>query len=105
MLKSLFFVCGCALAVSAQTSTGTLFGVARDSSGGAVAGVSVTATQVETSFTRKTTTDETGEFLLTNLPVGQYSLAAEKPGFRRVAQEGIRIEVNQNARVDVTLTI
>jgi hypothetical protein len=105
MLRSLFLVCVCAFAVSAQTSTGTLFGVARDSSGGAIAGVSVTATQVDTSFTRKTTTDGTGEFLLTNLPVGQYSLIAEKAGFRRVAQEGIRIEVNQNARVDVTLTI
>src|SRR5690349_10043378 len=105
MLRSFLLLCAGACALSAQTTTGTLFGVARDSSGGAVAGVAVTATQVDTSFTRRTTTDETGEFLLTNLPVGQYSLVAEKAGFRRVSQDGIRIEVNQNARVDVTLSV
>src|SRR5690349_825460 len=100
---TLFFAA--ALAVNAQTSTGTIFGVARDSSGGVVPEVTITATHSETSFVRKTTTDERGEFLITNLPVGLYSLAAEKAGFRRVLQEGIRLEVNQNARVDVTLIV
>ena len=50
-------------------------------------------------------TDGAGEFLITNLPVGPYSLLAEKAGFRRVLQEGIRVEVNQNARVDLTLSL
>ena len=101
MLRSFLLLCAGACALSAQTSTGTLFGVARDSSGGAVAGVAVTATQVDTSFSRKTTTDDKGEYLITNLPIGQYSLVVEKAGFRRFIQEGITLEVNENARVDV----
>src|SRR4029077_352524 len=94
-----------ALSLTAQTSTGTLFGVARDSSGGAVPGVALTATQVDTSFSRKAVSDDSGEFLITNLPVGRYSLTAEKAGFRRVLQEGIRVEVNANARVAFALSI
>jgi len=101
---AVLFLAG-AIAINAQTTAGTLFGVARDSSGGAVPGVGITAIQEETSFTRKSVTDERGEFLITNLPVGRYSLTAEKAGFRRVSQEGIRLEVNQNARVDLTLSV
>ena len=105
MLRSGVLLCAFALAIDAQTSTGTVFGVVRDTSGGAVPGVTITATQVETSLSRKTLTDGSGEFLITNLSVGPYSLSAEKSGFRRVLQEGIRVEVNQNARVDVTLSV
>ena len=78
MLRSAILLCAGALVMSGQTSTGTLFGVARDSSGGAVPGAGITATQVETSFARKAVTSDSGEFLITNLPVGRYSLAAEK---------------------------
>jgi hypothetical protein len=105
MLKIAVLLCAGTLALSAQTTTGTLFGVARDTSGGVVPSVAITATQVETSLARKTVTDHDGEFLITNLPVGPYTLIAEKAGFRRVLQEGIRVEMNQNARVDFTLSV
>jgi hypothetical protein len=93
------------LALAAQTTTGTFFGVVRDSTGGLLPGAAVTATQTETSLTRKTVTDNQGEYLITNLPVGRYSLTVEKSGFRRSIQEGITVEVNQNARVDATLSV
>src|SRR3954463_9882577 len=93
------------LAATAQTTTGALFGVAQDTSGGVLPGVEITARHIETSLARKTVTDNKGEFLITNLPVGQYSLTAAKTGFRQFVQEGIRLEVNQNARVDISLTI
>src|SRR6266436_4840723 len=105
MVKIAVLLCAGVLAMNAQTTTGTLFGVVRDTSGGVVPGVALTATQVDTSLARKTVTDSDGEFLITNLPVGPYSLVAEKAGFRRILQEGIRVEVNQNARVDFTLSI
>src|ERR1041385_6410784 len=94
-----------ALALTAQTTTGTFFGVVRDSSGGVLPGAAVTATQTETSRARKAVTDSQGEYLITNLPVGRYSLTVEKEGFRRSIQEGITLEVNQNARVDATLPV
>ena len=101
-LAILFFSASTLLA---QSSTATLFGVVRDSSGGVLPQVEISATHVTTSITRKTTTDDKGEYLITNLPIGRYSLTVEKPGFRRFIQEGINLEVNQNARVDATLTL
>ena len=49
--------------------------------------------------------NETGAYLITNLPLGPYSLVIEKDGFRRFVQEGITLEVDQNARVDAVLAV
>ena len=50
MLRSVALVCAGALAINAQTSTGEIFGVVRDSSGGAVPAAGITATRVDTSI-------------------------------------------------------
>ena len=89
----------------AQSPTATLFGVVRDSSGGVLPQVEISATHVATSYRRKVTTDDKGEYLMTNLPIGQYSVSVEKAGFRRFIQDGINLEVNQSARVDALLSL
>src|SRR5690242_19657361 len=78
----------------AQSSTATLFGVVRDSSGGVLPQAEISATHVTTSITRKAATDGKGEYLITNLPIGEYSLTVENAGFRRFIQTGITLEVN-----------
>jgi hypothetical protein len=50
-------------------------------------------------------TDDTGSYLIPNLPVGEYTVDAVKPGFSRFVQRGITLVVDQNARVDIALTI
>ena len=89
----------------AQTSTASLFGIARDSSGAVIPGAAVTATNTGTTFTRTATTDGTGAYLITNLPVGAYTLTVEKAGFRKFVQQGITLNVNDQARVDVAMVI
>src|SRR5436309_1223768 len=88
-----------------QTTTATLLGVVRDGTGAVVPQTQVTARNVLTSFSRSAQTDESGSYLITNLPVGEYSVTAERHGFRRFTQEGITLVVNQNARVDIVLTV
>ncbi len=88
-----------------QTTTATLFGVVRDASGAVIPEARVTARNVSTSFERSAASDATGAYLITNLPVGQYSLLVEKDGFRRFLQEGITLTVNENARVDAVLSV
>jgi hypothetical protein len=88
-----------------QTTTATLLGVLRDSSGGVIPAARVTARNMDTGFTRSSTSDDTGSYLITNLPVGRYSLTAELEGFQQFVQDGITLEVNQNARVDVMLSV
>jgi Carboxypeptidase regulatory-like domain len=66
-----------------QTTTATLFGVVRDDSGSVMPGVKITAANTAMSFVRTASSDQTGGYLLTNLPVGPYSFVVEKEGFRR----------------------
>jgi hypothetical protein len=88
-----------------QTTTASLFGVARDATGALVPQVQVTATNVAIGLIRQAKTDDTGAYLITNLPVGQYSLAFEKEGFRAFRQDGIVLQVDEHARVDGTLAV
>ena len=57
-------------AATAQTTTASLLGVVRDKTGAAIPEAQVTAQNVLTSFTRATVSDESGAYLITNLPVG-----------------------------------
>jgi hypothetical protein len=91
--------------LSAQTTTASLLGVVRDPSGAAIAGAQVTAENVQTSLARTAQSDQTGGYLLTNLPVGEYRLIVEASGFQKFVQNGITLVVDQNARVDAALAV
>lgn len=92
-------------AALAQTDTATVFGTARDSTGGVVPGLAVTMTNELTGQTRSTMSGATGDYGFPLLPVGRYTLAAEKAGFKKFVRKGITLEVNQNARVDIDLEV
>src|SRR5882762_11644578 len=64
----------------AQTTTGSILGNVRDKSGAAIPQAEVTAQNVATSLSRTTASDETGAYLITNLPVGEYMVVARKQG-------------------------
>ncbi|HXB72270.1 MAG TPA: carboxypeptidase regulatory-like domain-containing protein [Candidatus Acidoferrales bacterium] len=104
-LVAAFLLCGFFWIANGQTTTATLFGVVRDGSGAVVPEAKITARNTATSFERTGNSDETGAYLITNLPVGPYSLLIEKDGFRRFVQDGITLEVAENARVDGILTV
>src|SRR5258706_9079675 len=74
-------------------ATAQMSGTVRDSSSAVLPGVTVTATQVDTSVTRTAVTDETGAYLLPNLPTGPYRLEASLQGFRTYAQARILLQV------------
>jgi outer membrane receptor protein involved in Fe transport len=89
----------------AQVNTATVFGTVRDASGAVVPGVAVQIRNVQTGIEWKTVSSSAGDYALPRLPVGQYTLSAEKAGFKTFVQKGISLVVNQNARVDVTLAV
>ncbi|HZU42396.1 MAG TPA: carboxypeptidase regulatory-like domain-containing protein [Terriglobales bacterium] len=68
--------------VSAQT-TATLQGTVRDTSGAVLPKASVTATNNATGLTRSTVTSDSGTYQFVQLPVGDYTIAAEQKGFRK----------------------
>jgi len=109
MFRRVLFRALCAVAISsigaAQTTTASLVGVVRDNSGAVIPQVEITAENAATSFTRAILSDESGSYLITNLPVGEYTVTALKAGFSKNIQRGITLVVDQNARVDITLAV
>src|SRR6266404_7438319 len=103
LLLSLFTLLFSAAAL-AQT-TATIVGTVTDSSGAVVPGVSITVTAKDTGLTRKATTNQSGNYVATFLPVGQYSVTAEVTGFKKKTVTGIVLEVNQEPRVDIALEV
>jgi hypothetical protein len=94
-----------AVAAFGQSDRGTITGTVVDVSKAAIAGVAVSAQNTATGVQYPGTTTETGTFTLPSLPMGEYSLSAEHPGFKKFTQSPIRIDVAQTVRVDVTLQL
>ena len=91
---------------SAQVgSTAQISGTVRDASGAVLPGVDVTAIQTETGVQRSAVSNESGAFVLSNLPVGPYRLEAMLSGFRSFQRTGIVLVVNANPVIDVTLSL
>src|SRR5438132_10162162 len=91
-------------AVRAQ-ATAQISGTVKDSSGAVLPGVEVTATQTGTGISRTTVTNETGSYVLPNLPLGPYRLQAVLPGFQTYVQTGIVLQVNDNLVINGTLQV
>src|SRR5712692_5493995 len=86
-------------------ATAQISGVIKDQSGAVLPGAEVTATQTDTGITRNTVTNETGAYVLPNLPLGPYKIEATLPGFRTFVQMGIVLQVNSNPVINVTLEV
>lgn len=89
----------------AQESTGTISGSVTDPSGAVVPNATVSVTQVETGTTRTTTSNASGLFVVTNLPVGNYSLSTAAHGFKNFEAKGIRLDVNDRLNIPVHLEV
>ncbi|HEX2714278.1 MAG TPA: carboxypeptidase-like regulatory domain-containing protein [Candidatus Acidoferrales bacterium] len=80
-------------------------GIVTDPSGGAVPGVGVQIKNLETGAERHLATDEAGRFSAAALPVGQYEVRAEKPGFRTEVKNEISLVVGQRLTLDLVLQL
>ncbi len=103
--RAIVLFLGLALAVSAQVNKSNLVGVARDSSGAAVPGVTVKITNTGTGALRQEITDNTGLYRANLLDVGVYDIEAEKAGFKRVVQKEIRLAVGETITADLVLEV
>ena len=90
----------------AQTGTATLLGQVTDEGGGALPGVTITlrspALQVPAV---SVVTDERGEYRLTPLPIGIYTVEYSLSGFQILRIEGVRLTAAFSAKLDQTMKI
>src|ERR1700757_2077886 len=86
-------------------NTAQISGTVLDATGAAVPGAEIKATQTDTGVVRTTTTGDSGEYALPNLPVGPYRVEVSKAGFTTFVQSGIVLQVATSPTVDVTLKV
>jgi hypothetical protein len=85
--------------------TATLSGTVKDSTGAVVSRANVTVTNTGTNASRSSVTLGDGSYQFTLLPIGTYRVTVEQAGFRKYVRDGIVLNVNQNARLDVALQV
>jgi len=85
--------------------TATIFGTVSDSTGAVVPGARVIVRNLQTGLERETRSNEAGSYVAAQLPVGVYTVTAEAAGFKSGIQEGIRVQVDENRRVDFRLEV
>jgi hypothetical protein len=88
-----------------QSATGTMVGTARDASGAVLPNVGIRVTNEQTNQSMSVTTDSLGNYTVPLLKPGVYSVAAELSGFRRFLRSGIVLQVEQTARVDISMEL
>jgi hypothetical protein len=86
-------------------STGELAGRVTDESGGVLPGVTVTATQTDTGFSRTVVTDGEGAWVMPNMPTGPYRMEVALQGFRTYVQTGIVLQVGQTPTLNAQLAV
>ena len=99
-LLALFLTSG----VHAQTNTGRILGSVKDQSGGAVGAAAVTVAEADRGVSRTTVTDASGEFVVPNLPPGNYKVRVEAKGFKVSERASIQLEVNKDLSLDFELS-
>ena len=89
--------------IMGQAVNATLLGTVTDSSGAPASGANITITETNTGISRTTQTNESGNYVIPDLPPGTYKVTAELPGFKRESRSGIDVIVNTTERVDFVL--
>ncbi len=89
----------------AQVDTATVTGTVRDSSGAVLPNVAVTATEMNTGISVAAKSDNEGNYVITPLKIGRYSVSADAAGFQRETRQNIVLDVQQNLRLDFQLHV
>src|SRR6185369_10453065 len=108
LLRSLSIVTLCLLSSVlslAQTDRGTITGTVADATGAVIPGANITATNTQTTAKYETVSTETGNYTLTQLPVGSYAVLVELPGFKKYVRQGVTVLSSTSVRIDIALEV
>ena len=98
----------CVITVAAfgqgNITSGSINGHITDSSGAALPGVSVTATNSDTGLSRTTVTENDGEYRFNLLPPGRYRVDAELSGLGKTSSPAVTVLLGNDTRTDLKLT-
>ncbi|MGO8717883.1 MAG: TonB-dependent receptor domain-containing protein [Acidobacteriaceae bacterium] len=93
------------LSAVAQTVTGTIVGTITDPSGAIVSGATVTATSIATNVKTTAATNQTGDYSIRFLQIGNYTVTVTAPGFKTTNYGPFSLEIDQTAKVNLKLAV
>ena len=96
---------GCTSVGFSQVNRSSLSGLVSDPSGAAIPDAQVMAIETETQLKFQTVTNSTGNYTILDLPLGEYTISVDHPGFQSFKQTGVLLPAGQNIRVDVALVV
>jgi len=105
LVIAIFFACPNRAYSQASISLAQLNGSVRDEGGGVIAKAVIALREVDTNLVYTAATNESGFYVLPNLPPGRYELKIAYTGFSNYTQTGIVLTVGQNATLDVVLKV
>ncbi len=91
--------------LQAQSTFGTIVGVATDSSMSAVPGAVIEITNIDETVTRSAVTNLQGAYEAVNLKPGKYKIVAKKDGFSMVEISNVNLDARQERRADITFSV
>jgi len=89
----------------AQSTNAGLSGRITDPSKALIADAKITAINTATNFRYETTTNNSGEYYLTNLPPGPYQIEIEKPGFKKLIKPDVILHVQDAIELNFELNL
>ncbi|HVE60113.1 MAG TPA: TonB-dependent receptor [Pyrinomonadaceae bacterium] len=89
--------------VLTQTFNATIVGKVTDGNGSIVAGAEVVITQTGTNRVQNTTTNDDGEYIVPQLPPGEYTIKITAANFKTAQSENVTLTTDTTSRVDITL--
>jgi hypothetical protein len=104
-LMALFTVLTAGPAAAQVSSEGTVRGVIRDTEGGVLPGVTVTAVGPAAPGTHIGFSESDGQYRLLNLPPGVFDVVAELAGFTKYIRQGIEVRAGLNLTLDIVLPL
>jgi carboxypeptidase family protein len=87
----------------AQGVNATIVGTVKDASGAVMPNVNVTVRNDATNIAHTSTSNGLGDYFVGALIPGGYTISAESQGFKTAVITGITLQVNQTARIDITM--
>jgi Carboxypeptidase regulatory-like domain/TonB-dependent Receptor Plug Domain len=88
-----------------QMNTGEIDGIVQDPTGAVVPNATVTAVEASTQLRYATKTNAAGEYLLAQLPVGQYNLTVSMEGFKQINQPNVELHAGEHLRQAFTMEL
>jgi hypothetical protein len=95
----------CSTLIYAQSTGGRILGRVSDPSGAVLARANVTATNDATGVSRTSQSNESGDYVFLELPVGTYTLTFDLAGFKKNVRKNVTLDLNQVITLNMTMQI